>query len=142
MKARDLMIGDYITFKDALEDKVILPVKIVAIGYQWKGEEDEVLAQIGDDDTCDTIVIDEECVGIPLTEEILDKNGFRNIGGHWFDDNSDYYELEVWEYSDSIWRVIYHSTELNIGDERVFIGHVHELQHFLKLCGIEKEIKL
>lgn len=142
MKASELMIGDWVTFKDAVEDNNILPVKIVGIGYQYEGDEDECLVQIGGSKSCDIITIDDEIVGIPLTAEILEKNGFRNIGGHWYDDAADYYELEIEAYSDSIWRVIYHNTEFNIGDERVFVGHIHELQHALRLCGIEKEVEL
>ena len=79
---------------------------------------------------------------IPITPEILEKNGFRNIGGHWYDYAADYYELEVEAYCDSIWRVFYHSTEFNIGDERVFVSHIHELQHALRLFGIKREIEL
>ena len=134
MTTRDLMIGDYITFKDALEDKVILPVKIVAIGYQWKGEEDEVLAQIGDDDTCDIIVIDEECVGIPLTEEVLKKNGF--VG------KEHYGELLTGE-----WQILCDCFHVAAGchdgwQMDIPCRLVHELQHAFRLCGIEKEIKL
>ena len=134
MKAKDLMIGDYITFKDALEDKVILPVKIVAIGYQWKGEEDEVLVQIGDDDTCDIIVIDEECVGIPLTDELLEKNGFVT---------KDFFS----EFVDGKYRILSDGKHIAIihgdhADLDIPICFVHELQHAFRLCGIEKEIKL
>lgn len=143
MTTKDLMIGDYVTFKDCQNDDAPTIVKIEGLGYQGQGVVEEALVTIdGDEYGFDCVEIDEEFVGIPLTGEILESNGFRNIGGHWFDDNSDYYELEVEEYSDSIWRVIYHSTELNIGDERVFVSHVHELQHFLKHCGINKEIVL
>ena len=140
MEKKDLMIGDWVTFRDCQHENPI-PIKIIAIGFQ-ADEEDDCLVQINGDKVCDIITIDDEIVGIPLTAEILEKNGFRDIGGHWYDDAADYYELEVEAYSDSIWRVIYHNTEFNIGDERVFVSHIHELQHALRLFGIEKEIEL
>ena len=135
MKARDLMIGDYITFKDALEDKVILPVKIVAIGYQWKGEEDEVLAQIGDDDTCDIIVIDEESVGIPLTDELLEKNGFKPQGTGWILEDS------IGERIFNLCRISNAYCLLTAGMTLAF-QHVHELQHLFRIAGMTREIKL
>ena len=135
MKARDLMIGDYITFKDALEDKVIPPVKIVAIGYQWKGEEDEVLAQIGDDDTCDIIVIDEECVGIPLTDELLEKNGFKPQGTGWILEDS------TGERIFNLCRISNAYCLLTAGMTLAF-QHVHELQHLFRIAGMTREIKL
>ena len=140
MEKKDLMIGDWVTFRDCQHENP-MPIKIIAIGFQ-ADEEDDCLVQINGDKVCDIITIDDEIVGIPLTAEILEKNGFRDIGGHWYDDAADYYELEVEAYSDSIWRVIYHNTEFNIGDERVFVSHIHELQHALRLFGIEKEIEL
>ena len=135
MKAKDLMIGDVITFKDALEDKVILPVKIVAIGYQWKGEEDEVLAQIGDDDTCDIIVIDEECVGIPITDELLEKNGFKPQGTGWILEDS------IGERIFSLCRISNAYCLLTAGMTLAF-QHVHELQHLFRIAGMTREIKL
>lgn len=135
MKAKDLMIGDIITFKDALEDKVILPVKIMAIGYQRKGEEDEVLAQIGDDDTCDIIVIDEECVGIPLTDELLGKNGFKPQGTGWILEDS------TGERIFNLCRISNAYCLLTAGMTLAF-QHVHELQHLFRIAGMTREIKL
>lgn len=124
MEKKDLMIGDWVLCDNA-------PYQIAEIGGMVCIEaEQELFASL------------EDIEPIPLTAEILEKNGFRNIGGHWYDDAADYYELEVEAYSDSIWRVIYHNTEFNIGDERVFVGHIHELQHALRLFGIKKEIEL
>jgi len=140
METKELMVGDWVTFKDCQYENP-MPIKIIAIGFQADGEND-CLVQIVGDKGCDIITIDDEIVGIPLTAEILEKNGFRDIGDHWYDDAADYYELEVEAYSDSIWRVIYHNTEFNIGDERVFVSHIHELQHALRLFGIKREIEL
>ena len=64
MKASELMIGDYVTFKESIEcDNIPMKVKIVALGFQYRGEEDEALVQIDDDNACDMINIDNEVVG-------------------------------------------------------------------------------
>lgn len=74
---------------------------------------------------------------IPLTREILEKNGIKfhnNVG--WFAEDDDgfleistkgenvYWTINDWEYS------------------LLKLNYVHELQHALKLCKIEKEIVL
>ena len=124
MEKKDLMIGDWVLCDNT-------PYQIAEMGGMvCLSFEQELFAAL------------EDIQPIPLTAEILEKNGFRNIGGHWYDDAADYYELEVETYSDSIWRVIYHNTEFNIGDERVFVSHIHELQHALRLFGIKREIEL
>ena len=126
MEKKDLMIGDWVLLTDG-------PARVISIAQDGIYFEDKFGEGICSFDKIQPI---------PLTAEILEKNGFRNIGGHWYDDAADYYELEIEAYSDSIWRVIYHNTESNIGDERVFVSHIHELQHTLRLFGIEKEIEL
>ena len=134
MRARDLMQGDYITFEDALKDGVIVPVKIIGIGYCGRGVEDEVLAEIDGDTSCDIIEINDECVGIPLTEKILYNNGFSNC--------EFYAELvtDNWQIMCDCHNVAARCTSGHSID--VQCESVHELQHVLKLCGINKEIVL
>lgn len=76
---------------------------------------------------------------IPLTPEILEKNGFKKEGS-WFIIEDDYYDVSIKEITDSIWRVKYCNTEFSAFDCVLHIAFVHELQHALRLCGIEKEI--
>lgn len=74
---------------------------------------------------------------IPLTREILEKNGMKfhnNVGG--FVEDTDY-SLEISIVKSVIW--------LSVNDCEYLIlkiHYVHELQHVLKLCRIEKEIVL
>lgn len=82
----------------------------------------------------------EECEPIPLTEEILKANGFKYI-------TICTYELSVmWEYSVQV--SLYNdgcvtsiSKDLMCkGVNKCHIcyqGHVHELQHALRLCGLK-----
>lgn len=121
MKANELMIGDWVTFKDCQHENP-MPIKIIAIGFQADGEND-CLVQINGDKACDIIEIDDEIVGIPLTAEILEKN---------FPDP----EIVCWYPDNNTYRII-------IGDNVALnIKYVHELQHALRLCGINKEIEL
>lgn len=83
---------------------------------------------------------------ITLTPGILEKNGFGNIGDNtyqleekpcwfWVDFfNHQYgceYDTSTYEYEDDEHRLKLYG-----------IPSVHELQHALRLCGIEKEIEL
>lgn len=73
---------------------------------------------------------------IPLTPEILKMNG-------WYNDKVDpnfFATDEVYLYNhEGVWRLRPKSPELLIV---VDIKHVHELQHALRLLGVEKEIEL
>ena len=78
----------------------------------------------------------DELKPIPLTPEILEKNGFKDMGF--------FGKLEI-----GPWRLICDSGNLAVlheGREEEYINipisYVHELQHALRLCGIEKEIEI
>ena len=82
---------------------------------------------------------------IPLTAEILEKNGFVDVG-------SEVYECDVlpfyiwWEYDRNRLGIdIEDSTydEENFAQMlRVPVSYVHELQHCLRIVGIDKEITI
>lgn len=126
MKANELMIGDWVLINGT-------PRKIQAVN----GVDDEIMA----DDELYTLAEDryhseDKVDGVPLTSEILEKNGF----GDEFSD--EYYggeitinlDLDEWVEEDEDGYVIAgHGKKIN---------YVHELQHALHLCGIEKEIEL
>ena len=123
MKATDLMIGDWVVVH-ARVDKI---AKIEAIDLQG------VKTSIGGPWMFD------EIEPIPLTPEILEKNGWKttdryryNCGGVWFDiinRGAEDFDIEVSAYDGGF---AYVAT----------IYNVHELQHALRLCGIKKEIEL
>lgn len=79
---------------------------------------------------------------IPLTAEILEKNGFKKYGdtGWWLEDN--FFDIHIYEWSDSIWVFKYESTEMNTPYEQRTFSYVHNLQHALRECGTDKEIVL
>lgn len=96
---------------------------------------------------CDAIYYSiDELNPIPLTAEILERNGFKDIGDNiyqleekqfwfWVDFMNHQYGCEfdtsTYEYESSEHRLKLYG-----------LPSVHELQHALKLCGIEKNIQL
>lgn len=74
---------------------------------------------------------------IPLTPEILEKNFEKKALWGIYDD---YYDFTIREW-DGMFIVNYHYCEIPMPDTQIVgISWVHELQHALRLCGIEKEI--
>lgn len=142
MKAQDLMLGDLVTFRDCQKDTSPAIIKVWQINA-----DNEAFVSIDGSDGLDEISIDDEIVGIPLTPEILEKNGFEIRGRK-------KYFLVPNDPSLAIKRepiIGAHGNTFTIGhfwegkkDFRWFIeiSFVHELQHALRLCGIEKEIVL
>ena len=155
MKANELMIGDLVTFKDCINDEEILVIKI------WHlSQEGNALVFIDDSKVLDEIAIDDEIVGIPLTPKILEKNGFH-INGipsiitsvKCIDDWSD--DTYVWSRQETpderMFVSVYMDTSADFFVEvycqychadGIHVKYLHELQHALKLCGIEKTIEL
>ena len=77
---------------------------------------------------------DDEIEPIPLTPEILEKNGFEENCGRWYNSEA---LMEFEQYKDGWCRT------LNCGEYSVyFIKYVHQLQHALRLAGVEKEIEV
>ena len=83
---------------------------------------------------------------IPLTPEILEKNGFTHSFG-----DSDFYDYEKWEkkVDDKTIRVIkdHDGWVCRVDDIKVtrsmgIAPSVHMMQHIIRIGGIEKEIEL
>ena len=78
---------------------------------------------------------------IPLTAETLEQNGFKKKG-HRYGIYDDYFDFEMYEYNDGTWIVTYHCCEMSLPDEQLLVCYVHQLQHFMRHCAIEKELRL
>ena len=132
MKAEELMIGDYVQLNGS-------PYVIEEISKKgWVHMTDPVhnlRVQMSTDYILDFIE------GIPLTVEILESNGFEKKG-HRYGIYDDYFDFEMYEYNDGTWLVSYHCCEMSLPDEQVLIFHVHQLQHFMRHCAIDKVLKL
>lgn len=135
MKAEELMIGNYMKHGFGGIGKVTELSKGIVTVYD-KGFDDG-------EGNCEVNFAENEIHPIPLTPEILEKNGFKkDTGGEecW---SSKIGWLTPHEYDDNFkeksWEV-----EL-FGKPNSFDGvitYVHELQHILRLCEIDKEIEL
>lgn len=77
---------------------------------------------------------------IPLTDEILKRNKFEAKEGHLLM-LDDFFDIDIWEYSDGIWIVKYDCCEMNMPFEQLTICYLHELQQFMRHCGIDKTIE-
>ena len=123
MKAKDLMIGDWVLFDHN-------PVRVAILG----AAKDSLGLAVGDNVFGQPYNMIEP---IPLTAEILEKNGFDmdDYTVHFKED--EHYMLElVFEDDELKWTI--NCNEYTIMN----FEYVHELQHALRLCKIDKEIVL
>lgn len=135
MKPTEIQIGDLLTFEECLNDEAYPVIQVTGI------LQDSFFARI-DDAKADDELDYEGVVGIPLTAEILEKNGFGYIKK---DDNLTHFYLGESQYCKNMElhigtnnKGVYWINYLNNSIYKIY--HVHQLQHALRLCGIEKEI--
>lgn len=146
MNAKDLMVRDWILHEGE-------PYQIRQLGIYGvdKDGEDYPAVCVGKPNGVGLILERNEIEPIPLTPEILEKNGFVA--------NKHIYPYPYYEYinkEDKLKvgfafpqgnRTSYKDPWIYIDSERVFVEHlpcmfVHQLQHALRLCEIEKTIEL
>lgn len=132
MKVEDLMIGDW---------------------YYWEADGKKYPMQV----TKDTFKLSDEDISnfqpIPLTKEILEKN-FTTYDLEYFipeypnhnPKENDYFSIYHHKGFSSIWKTEYIADFFTEEETQsvciASIKYVHDLQHFLKSCAINKEIKL
>ena len=151
MKAKDLMIGDLINGFGVVR-------KVTSINGLERPEDDGLLTtMVPCCEFSESNLSFRPCYAqpIPLTAEILEKNGFKElmneseVSAARFGRKPE--PTGVWQYGfgqfDSVAYVPEQSflrikfmegCQVDIAN----IKYVHELQHALRLCGIEKEINL
>ena len=132
MTIEQIMVGDYL--------KITEPDKFAGYIGEVKniGAESKYLT-LYLEPYHDIDVFIEDVTPIPITDVFLRMNFEKKTFYGIFDD---YFDLDIREYSDSIFIVTYHACEFNIPDQTIHVSWVHELQHFLNHCGITHEIKL
>jgi hypothetical protein len=147
MKANDLMIGDWLCATDDDGNKHLC--RVASIEYDRTNDRDDYTIDFngtGYSPEWPDVLFD--CEPIPLTPEILEKNGFKNKKGRFMQiGNFDNPPLVMWHLVDDI--ILGHpkfQLEIHYGGKSMHVSFVcryaHELQHALRLCGIDKEIKL
>ena len=151
----DLMIGDWVNiYKFTNEEqqiKDLFPAKVVSI---LQGNEKENYNTI--ECVYGTKIASrpaDTCLPIPLTAEILEKNGFSELMEHdeWSRIFRVYHDdlfIEVGIYEPMFINIGYVDNE---GEEQPLSDivkvhgenfYVHELQHAMRLCGVDTEIVL
>lgn len=144
MKAEELMIGDWVnhTYRNYISGEIVSTNFRVAQIRKYTTEDASYHLYAERQNMGDV----ENISPIPLTPEILEKNGFKKVknsfGGCYYSIADDYYDLTIEEYSDSNWYVEYNDTEVPLPTSRNSVCYVHELQHTLKLFGIKMDIVL
>lgn len=138
MKAEDLMIGDWVCLEDEnlpLEERYFkIEYLAISAGVSWVNQGTNAPIGLGDGESLIPVFRD-EIYPIPLTPEILEKNGLTNdpYGCHFKED--EYMALEISVEEEGIyWTINYNEYGI------LKLKYVHQLQHALKLCGIDKEI--
>ena len=126
MKATELIIGDIFNLSE--NNNEIIPCKVVELHTE------ELLIIQPQDTACDVVGYD-MIRPIPITPEILEKNGGRVKN---MCDGYDEWWIKL-EYYYSYWllniiKEVDGSYEYNI--DSFPIHYVHELQHALRLCGL------
>lgn len=159
MKANELMIGDWVNLNFDVDYKtgesIYAPVQVTCIN---KDETIDVDFIYDKSESMQDFWYLKLIEPIPLTEEILHKNGFKNdvlaqksiiaegasnFSVILFSEDNRIMLNNIDEYLNSFnnWHV-----HIDTEDMRTMgvaeITYVHELQHLLKLCKIEKEIIL
>ena len=130
MDCKDLMIGDW--FKSVDYNS---PFRITAIYDDVVQTQADYQSEI--DGNWYSEVEIKDLVPIPLTEDILVKNGFDK------DERSKYFHVYTLNIKGSYDFDICWSSVNGFNYEGDFmLTYVHQLQHLLRLCGIEKELTI
>lgn len=126
------MLGNYIEFNVGGKEsgKRSIPMKVVGI------YEKDVLLDFDDNKGDVWEIPDEDLLGIEITEEILEKCGFRYIT-----DDEDW--NKVYFYKLARVCISEHHTCVFSGATSVFVTYLHELQNAYRLLtGKDMEVKL
>lgn len=136
MKAEELMIGDWVnlTYRSYISGEVVSKDFRVGQIRKYTAEDKDYHLYAERQNMGDV----ENISPILLTPEILEKNGFKACGYEEFALDIDDFWFALQKGKDGInawWWEMYYSPIIPI-------NYVHELQHALKLCGIDKTIEL
>lgn len=130
MKAKQLMLGNY-----ALYNGLTVRVRNIHDNVFLDGG-DESVEVVYDDGV---VVLVDPCSlePIPITPEILEKNGFEKYG-------KPHFNLQQWviKAGNRNVSIVQELTREGWCFKDIWITYVHELQNLINLCSIEKEIKL
>lgn len=151
LKATNLMIGDWLYAID--DNGETHPCRVNNLEYDYTNKRDEFSLDFYGTGFKPVCPVAFKVEPIPITPEILKQNGFKN---DFYEEESvaDYHTIRLEGYSlkHKIGRIDGYLVTWCNGGANVTtdlrgciqkdISYVHELQHALKLCKIDKEITL
>lgn len=152
MKANELMIGDWVCYSEPNN----YYTKVEEIRCTSDGEEYYIRCHRDSKDTfLEQLKYEDFSVDIlhpiPLTPKILEKNGFEKHNLRWFEgqhkwtwwsDKSTSVSLWYRELNDDPKDGMMVKVDSPLAYICIRVDYLHQLQHALKLCNIEKEIVL
>ena len=137
IKISDLSIGDWVRY-----DRGTDAVQIMGI-YVRNNQECVVMS---DSYFPDGVIGFVECIKpIPLTPEILEKNGFVKCSRYCTSRTTAY--IKDFTFVNhleerKVWRVKIYGEEGLVELCSILVHHTHQLQHALRLAGVKKEIEV
>ena len=136
ISVNDLSVGDLVCAEQLCgvhsEPRLTPPMKVVGLGESW------VNLEIDPEQGGPFEYEPSEIRGVPITAEVLEKNGFTH----------DKWSKKIWRYEDEESEGVYYieSSRLEITNDvcKMYITckSVAELQHALRLAKVGKEITL
>lgn len=133
VKISDLSVGDWV------QDKEGTPAKILGI-EQWA---DDYYLNVEVNGVDVGNVFAEGALPILITPEILEKNGFvKNDEYRWYNPSI---KCTCSRFGRKYWDIFIRGKNRKYRPTRIKadnIIHIHQLQHVLRLAGVEKEIEL
>ena len=133
MKARDLMLGDWVRVTDDDTDESF----VGRVSEFEQVDKRYYNVHVSDDEDSFGYPFDEDCIEpIPLTPEILEKNGWERDDerNFWIHDSG----FAIEDGCDGRNRYWWRAGDIPVAP----INYVHDLQHCLKVSCVQKEIVL
>lgn len=138
LKIGELSVGDWVRY----DDRICQIAEIYHLTYTFECKEMTSVPSVTlyyEDDmpTFQESVPLKDIHPIPITAEILEKIGFESPSYYWsiYKDNGGY--IEIWE-DENRWYLSVNSVEYILCD----LHWVHQIQHLMRVWGIDKEINL
>jgi hypothetical protein len=130
MKATEVMIGDIVTYECRL-------AKVINIANRNYKEAPTNISIQDYNGNVQHPCWDELVEPVPITERFLKKNFEKKTFYGIYDD---YFDFSIHAFNDGMYIVNYHCCEMNLPDESITVCFIHQLQHFMNHCGINKEL--
>jgi hypothetical protein len=149
MKATDIMAGDWVMSRRYSSPSRVYATHLYML-YMPEAQHSITIINETKDGSVIAGHFAEELTPIPLTQDILDKNGFKRIQDTYlFNIGTNQFGNDLWiEIGPDSWienNKVYIDSLKEVDNAMICVTtckYIHEFQHLLKLCKIEKEIVL